>query len=73
MASPLYPSHPRKKNRSLYLLTQGNKDAENIEIRKKFFDYFLKRLSKSKHFYKCTVTQEFLRNKNIDIEKVRKP
>lgn len=44
---------------------------ENIETRRKFFDFFLKRLAEVKHLFSSNpITQEFLRNKTLDMEKV---
>ena len=45
----------------------GNKDEGNIEIRKKFFNLFMKKISNNYHIFYSNITQDFLRNKNIDM------
>jgi hypothetical protein len=67
MARSLCTSDPLKKDSSTYEYIKGNKDVENIEIRKKFFDYYMKRIGKIKHLFTCPITREFLRNKSLDM------
>ena len=39
-------------------------------MRRRFFDYFLVRIAQKQHFYYCPATQDFLRTKGLDMEKV---
>ena len=51
--------------------TKGNKDTDNVELRKRFFDMFMKRIGRVKHLFTCHLTKEFLRSKSVDMEKVK--
>lgn len=38
-------------------MTKGSQDTEIVEIRRKFFDYFMKRIGKVKHIFTSPITQ----------------
>lgn len=40
-----------------------------MEYRRKFFDYFCKQLASIRYLFTCAITQEFLRNQSIVMEK----
>lgn len=73
MAGSVRAADSREEDRSRCGVTQGGKDTGNVELRKRFFDFFMKRIGRIKHLFTCSITREFLRNRGVEMEKVALP
>lgn len=58
MARAVRAAHPREEDQYRNDgITQSGQDEQQIEYRRKFFDYFLKQLASIGYLYNCSITQ----------------
>lgn len=58
MARPVHTAHSREESEHRKLtMIQSGQDDQQIEYRRKFFDYFLKQLASIKYLFTSAITQ----------------